>query len=145
MAVVPMTDETRDTPPEGKGAADARGKALPDGYSIPETDEALLAECDVQTFRSSGPGGQSVNTTDSAVRLVHGPTQIRVSCQRQRSQHQNKQECLRRLRAQLEDLARPRRPRRATRPPRAAKARRRAAKARTSQKKAMRRRPTGDE
>ena len=118
--------------------------ALPEGYRIPDTDEALLAECEVQVFRSSGPGGQSVNTTDSAVRLIHGPSGIRISCQRQRSQLQNKRDCLRRLRARLEDMARPRRTRRPTRPSRAAKQRRREAKARTSRKKSFRKAPSDE-
>ncbi len=52
----------------------ANEPALPDDYRIPETDEALLGECDVQVFRATGPGGQSVNTTDSAVRLMHRPS-----------------------------------------------------------------------
>jgi protein subunit release factor B len=126
--------------PGARGASDA----LPEGYSIPGDDDALLAECDVQVFRSSGPGGQSVNTTDSAVRLVHEPTGIRVSCQRQRSQLQNKRECLRRLRARLEEMARPRPKRRPTRPPAAAKRRRRDQKARIARTKALRRRPDSE-
>lgn len=72
---------------------------------IPASDKELLAQCDVQVFRSTGPGGQSVNTTDSAVRLRHRPTGVTVVCRRERSQHLNKQECLRRLRTRLERLA----------------------------------------
>jgi peptide chain release factor 2 len=123
---------------------DTPGRTLPEGYAIPDQDEALLAECNVQTFRSSGPGGQSVNTTDSAVRLIHRPTGTRVSCQRQRSQHQNKQECVRRLRVRLEEMARPRPSRRKTKPSRAARHRRLATKKRVSQKKALRRAPAED-
>lgn len=93
------------------------------GFSIPETDEALLAECDVFTFRATGPGGQSVNTTDSAVRLRHRATGVTVVCRRERSQHMNKTECLRRLRAKLEALAAPPPPPRvATRKPRGVRA-----------------------
>lgn len=71
-------------------------------YDIPRDDDALLAECDVNTFRSTGPGGQSVNTTDSAVRLKHRPTGTTVVARRERSQYLNKREALARLRARLE-------------------------------------------
>lgn len=116
---------------------------LPGGYRIPESDEELLAECDVQVFRSSGPGGQSVNTTDSAVRLVHRPTGVRVQCQRERSQLRNKRICISRMRERLEgiDAAAHAKPRVSTRPSAGAKKRRLASKTRRAGVKQMRRPP----
>lgn len=110
---------------------------MSDRYDIPADDDALLAECDVQVFRGSGPGGQSVNTADSAVRLRHRPSGITVVGRRERSQLQNKRDCLARLRARLEEhnaaLDAPRRV--PTRKSRAAKARQVEAKRRRSRVK----------
>lgn len=71
---------------------------------LPESDEKLLEECDVQTFRSSGSGGQHVNKTDSAVRLIYRPLNIAVTCQTERSQYLNKLRCLEKLREKVKKL-----------------------------------------
>jgi hypothetical protein len=65
------------------------------------TDEQLLAQCEVDTYRASGPGGQKRNKTSSAVRLRHPPSGLLVIAEESRSQHENRARALRRLRQAL--------------------------------------------
>ena len=106
-----------------------------------QSDEAIAAACEVETFHAHGPGGQGVNTADSAVRMRHLPTGIVVTSREERSQLQNRRRCVEKLRELFERRSRVARPRKATKPSKASVKRRLEGKKRRSEIKRLRGRP----
>src|ERR1043165_1637533 len=113
--------------------------------NLPESDEELLRECEAETFRSSGPGGQHVNKTESAVRLRHLPSGVVVTSRQERSQHRNRALCLQRLRRKVAQLNYRPTKRVLTQVSLSAKNRTLEEKARRSQIKRLRSKPSPDE
>lgn len=112
---------------------------------LPASDDELLAQCEMEMFRSGGKGGQNVNKVSSAVRLRHLPSGIVVSSQRERSQYQNRMICLELIREKAAKLNY-RKPKRVpTKEPRSVKAKVLKGKKRTGAKKQMRRKPADEE
>ena len=110
-----------------------------------QSDDHIAPACEVQVSHAHGPGGPGVNTSDSAVRMHHVPTGITVVSRESRSQYRNRQLCVAKLRAIFERRARPPRVRKKTKVPASAKRRRLADKRMHAQKKAARRRVTGED
>lgn len=133
-----------DNPPSRKppGATVDSG---PDDTPPTRSDADLLRQCRVDTFQSGGPGGQHRNKVESAIRLTHLPTGVMVVSRSHRSQYRNRQEALRRLRAELERRTKKEKRRIPTSIPRAERERRLERKKRRARTKLMRKKPDPDD
>lgn len=106
--------------------------------------DQIARDCEVQTFHASGPGGQGVNTADSAVRMRHVPTGIVVVSREERSQLRNRERCVEKIIEICRRRARPPRPRKKTRVSAAQKRKRLETKRARSKVKQLRRRVDGE-
>lgn len=106
--------------------------------------DQIARDCEVQTFHASGPGGQGVNTADSAVRMCHVPTGIVVVSREERSQLRNRERCVEKILDICRRRARPPRPRKKTRVSAAQKRKRLEAKRARGKLKQLRRRVDGE-
>ncbi len=106
---------------------------------LPEHLERLARDCKITTYRSSGPGGQKKNKTESSVRVRHRPTGITRVSTTSRSQYRNRELALERLYLELRKRARKKKPRKKTRPTKAAVEKRLSDKRRRSEHKQRRR------
>ena len=113
--------------------------------SLPDFLQKLLRECDVETYRASGPGGQHRNKTESAVRMTHRPTGITRVATEHRSQLRNRELALERIWRALEARKRKPKPRVATKPGPAAEEKRLEGKRRQAAKKTGRRVPASED
>ncbi len=120
-----------------------RAPQRPPPYSLDR--ETLEREVEVDVFRASGPGGQHVNKTESALRLTHLPSGVVVTAQDSPSQHRNRETAFRRLAERLERLNYVPRKRVPTKPTRASKRRRIEGKKQVGAKKRMRGRVASDD
>ena len=119
-------------------------KQIPAKITVPKSDEALLAQCRVETFRAGGPGGQHQNKTETAVRIVHLATGISSVARDERSQLRNRYLAISRLREKLEAHNKMPEPRHRTMIPKREKKRRLERKRQRSQTKRLRKKPDTD-
>ena len=119
-------------------------KQIPAEITIPKSDEVLLAQCRVETFRAGGPGGQHQNKTETAVRIVHLATGISSVARDERSQLRNRHLAIIRLREKLEAHNKMPEPRHRTMIPKREKKRRLESKRQRSQTKRLRKKPDTD-
>ena len=119
-------------------------KEIPAEITIPKSDEVLLAQCRVETFRAGGPGGQHQNKTETAVRIVHLATGISSVARDESSQVRNRHLAISRLREKLEAHNKMPEPRHRTMIPKREKKRRLERKRQRSQTKRLRKKPDTD-